>query len=94
MKGAHLEYIAPYHWRLTGDFIVDIKRTEIFRDDLTLISRWIVKSNDPERAGGDGNWSGAAEALAHAYSLATHDVFDTERDKRPADLPLAASGTS
>lgn len=81
MIGAHLEQVAPYHWRLRGRYTVDLKRDG---------TRWLVLPTDPEHAGGPGNWGTVGEALAHAYGLATRDTFDTFRPSHPERLSACA----
>ena len=90
MLGAHLEQIAPYHWRVTGRYRVEIKRETILRVNHFPSVRWLVLPEDCEHAGGSGNWSSAGEALAHAYGIATRDTFDTFRGSVPSSERVSA----
>lgn len=90
MLGAHLEQIAPYHWRITGRYVVEIKRTTILEPDKFPSIRWEVNPLDTERAGPPGNWGSAGEALSHAYGIATRDTFDTFR--APLSTYVATGG--
>ena len=84
MLGAHLEQVAPYHWRITGRYIVEIKRVEILREGEFPSIKWEVSPEDCEHSGPPGLWGSAGQALAHAYSIATRDAFDTFRGTHPA----------
>ena len=69
MSGAHLEYIGPYHWRLTGTTTVDIRRIEEIEPNLSIVNRWLVEPHDCERVGGPGNWKLAARSEEHTSEL-------------------------
>ncbi len=81
MLGAHLEQVAPYHWRISGErYTVEIKRETVLHENSFPSIRWLVLPQDTEHAGPPGNWGSAGEALTHAYGIATRNRFDTFRD--------------